>query len=145
MSYFIYLSHRRYNLDAHEVPRIKFSKKRRRRFERIATRARTLRPCLSSDSKASQTPAQPQPTQAESHVARQASNAKEKRNLITVYELFVFVSLFGDSYRGCFVQSMRAKRRRSMYVVESLAFLSSLLVVNSKTLPRVTLMIDADA
>ena len=42
------------------------------------------------------------------------------------------VSLFGDSYRGCFVQSLRAKRRRSMYVVESLAFLSSLLVVNSK-------------
>ena len=45
-------------------PRSKFEK-RRQRFERGGTRARTLRPCLSSDSKASQTPAQPQRTQAE--------------------------------------------------------------------------------
>jgi hypothetical protein len=39
--------------------------KRRKRFERGGTRARTLRPCPSSDSKASQTPAQSQWTQAE--------------------------------------------------------------------------------
>ena len=34
-----------------------------------------LRPCLRSDSKASPTPAQQQPAQAEAHVARHASNA----------------------------------------------------------------------
>ena len=57
MSYFIYLCHRRYHLGCPWGSQNQLFEKRRQRFERGATRARTLRLSLSSDSKASQTPA----------------------------------------------------------------------------------------
>ena len=82
-------------------------------FERGATRARMLWPCLSSDSKASQTPARPQPTQAESHVARQADPMLKKSVIWSRYMSYLcVVSLFGDSYRGCCLLSGSAKRCR---------------------------------